>query len=47
MGEQRCRGLVGDALGRSDGFTYSWTYPSKRDWEAGQRFGYCWHETDA
>jgi hypothetical protein len=44
-GQQDCKPLIGDLLGVSGGFTYSWTYPSASDWSAGQRFGYCWNET--
>ncbi len=44
-GKQRCQDLVATLLGRPDGFTYSWTYPSTDDWATGQRFGYCWNQT--
>lgn len=44
-GRQRCEDLVDDALGPSGGYTFGWTYPSPSDWQAGQRFGYCWHKT--
>ncbi len=46
-GRQRCQDLVAHDLGVSGGFTYSWTYPSESDWTAGQRFGYCWNETQS
>ena len=34
-----------DLLGTSGGFTFGWTYPTATDWEAGQRFGYCYLKT--
>ncbi|MDQ3485237.1 MAG: septum formation family protein [Actinomycetota bacterium] len=43
-GKQRCEDLIVDLLGTDGGFTYSWTYPTTQDWEAGQRFGYCWNK---
>jgi Septum formation len=43
-GEQRCKAYLDQLLG-PHGYTYAWTYPSPRDWRAGQRFGYCWHKT--
>lgn len=42
----QCEEIIGDALRVNGGFTYVWTYPSPADWTAGQRFGYCWHQTD-
>jgi hypothetical protein len=45
-GKQQCKDIISDLLGVSGGFTFSWTYPSSSDWSAGQRFGYCWNETD-
>ncbi len=44
-GSQRCQDLLADRLGAGGGYTYGWTYPSLSDWQAGQRFGYCWHKT--
>lgn len=44
-GRQWCEDFVGDALGPGGGYTYTWTYPLPSDWQAGQRFGYCWHKT--
>ncbi len=43
-GKQRCEDLIVDLLGTDGGFTYSWTYPTAMDWQAGQRFGFCWHK---
>jgi Septum formation len=45
-GKQQCKETIADLLGVSGGFTFSWTYPSASDWSAGQRFGYCWNESD-
>jgi Septum formation len=44
-GEQRCKAYLDQLLGPEGGYTYAWTYPSPKDWRAGQRFGYCWHKT--
>ena len=44
-GRQRCEDLMADLLGTDGGYTYGWTYPSPSDWQAGQRYGYCWHKT--
>lgn len=45
-GKKRCEEFVAEVLGVSGGFTYAWTYPSSTDWDAGQRYGYCWNQTD-
>lgn len=45
-GQQRCESLIGKLLGVTGGFTYSWTFPSSGDWADGQRFGYCWNQTE-
>ncbi len=44
-GRQRCKHVVDDVLRPGGGYTFGWTYPSPSDWQAGQRFGYCWHKT--
>jgi hypothetical protein len=36
---------MANLLGTDGGYTYGWTYPSPSDWQAGQRYGYCWHKT--
>lgn len=46
-GQQRCHDLLDQLLGRGTGYTYSWTYPAPEDWRAGQRFGYCWQQTQS
>jgi hypothetical protein len=46
QGKHDCKQAIADLLGASGGFTFSWTYPSASDWSAGQRFGYCWNQTD-
>ncbi len=43
-GKQRCEDLIVDLLGIDGGFTYTWTYPTALDWDAGQRFGFCWQK---
>ncbi|MDQ3095815.1 MAG: septum formation family protein [Actinomycetota bacterium] len=44
VGKQRCEDLIVDLLGSDGGFTHSWTFPTPEDWNAGQRFGYCWNK---
>lgn len=44
-GRQQCEDFIAAALGPGGGYTYAWTYPLPSDWQAGQRFGYCWHKT--
>jgi hypothetical protein len=44
-GKKNCKEYIADLLGVSGGFTYAWTYPSSTDWDAGQRYGYCWNQT--
>jgi hypothetical protein len=46
-GKQRCEDTISALLGIAGGFTYSWTYPSASDWSDGQRFGYCWNQTQS
>jgi hypothetical protein len=46
LGKRDCKQKISELLGVGGGFTYSWTYPSAGDWSAGQRFGYCWNQTD-
>jgi hypothetical protein len=41
-----CEDLIKERLGVGGGFTYAWTYPSADDWADGQRFGYCWNQTE-
>jgi Septum formation len=44
-GQSRCDDYISDTLGLGGGYTYAWTYPSLDDWDAGQRFGFCWNKT--
>ena len=44
-GQQRCADYIAEKLGPGGGYTYGWTYPTPADWQAGQRFGYCWSKT--
>ncbi|HEX6247782.1 MAG TPA: septum formation family protein [Nocardioidaceae bacterium] len=41
-GEDRCRGIVRRASGSPDRFRYGWEWPSRDQWRAGQRYGFCW-----
>ncbi|MGI8993898.1 MAG: septum formation family protein [Nocardioidaceae bacterium] len=44
-GRRRCEDLIKADVGADGGYTFSWTYPTAADWQAGQRFGYCWNKT--
>ncbi len=46
-GQQRCEDLIKSVVEEGGGYTFSWTYPTAADWQAGQRFGYCWNKTSA
>lgn len=46
-GQQRCEDLIKSEVDDGGGYTFSWTYPTAADWQAGQRFGYCWNKTTA
>lgn len=41
-GEERCRDLVSEATGSPDEFRYGWEWPTREQWLAGQRYGFCW-----
>lgn len=41
-GRSQCRQVVEDTLDTQGGFTFTWTYPTRKDWNDGHRFGYCW-----
>ena len=41
-GESTCRNRVREASGSPERFTYGWEWPTRDQWRAGQRFGYCW-----
>lgn len=41
-GEETCRDLVSEASGSPEEFRYGWEWPTRKQWRAGQRFGYCW-----
>jgi hypothetical protein len=38
----KCRQTVASLLGVNGGFSFVFTYPGVREWNAGQRFGLCW-----
>ncbi|MGH3500446.1 MAG: septum formation family protein [Nocardioidaceae bacterium] len=44
-GQKRCENQLAETLGAAGGYTYGWTYPTRKDWRDGRRFGYCWHKT--
>lgn len=41
-GESTCRNRVREASGSPERFSYGWEWPTRAQWRAGQRFGYCW-----
>jgi hypothetical protein len=41
-GAATCRDRVRRVIGSPARFTYGWEWPTRRQWRAGQRFGYCW-----
>lgn len=41
-GERECRERVQAATGSPERFSYGWEWPTRDQWRAGQRFGYCW-----
>jgi hypothetical protein len=41
-GEEDCRDRVRGRAADPLKFRYGWEWPTRRQWEAGQRFGYCW-----
>jgi len=41
-GESECRDRVQAATGSPERFSYGWEWPTREQWRAGQRFGYCW-----
>jgi hypothetical protein len=41
-GESACRDQVRRTSGSPERFTYGWEWPTRRQWRAGQHFGYCW-----
>jgi hypothetical protein len=41
-GDEACADLVRSEAGFPLEFSYGWEWPSRRQWEAGQRYGLCW-----
>lgn len=41
-GDQPCADRVRAAAGLPLEFEYGWEWPTRAQWEAGQRYGYCW-----
>ena len=46
IGLQQCAEVLAEEIDDDSGYSYAWTYPTSADWASGQRFGYCWHQTD-
>lgn len=43
-GDADCRDLVQRRAGSADEFRYGWEWPTRDQWQRGQRHGYCWAE---
>ncbi len=41
-GSDRCRDLVRDLVDDPLSFRFGWEWPTREQWRAGQRHGYCW-----
>jgi Septum formation len=41
-GDSRCRDLARARSGDALRFSYGWEWPTRAQWDRGQRFGYCW-----
>ena len=41
-GDDRCRDLVRDLVDDPLSFRFGWEWPTRDQWRAGQRHGYCW-----
>lgn len=41
-GNDRCRDLVRDLVDDPLSFRFGWEWPTREQWRAGQRHGYCW-----
>lgn len=41
-GDGVCKRRAGDRAGDALRFRYGWEWPTRRQWLAGQHFGYCW-----
>jgi hypothetical protein len=41
-GDERCADRVRERAGFPLEFSYGWEWPTRRQWAAGQRYGYCW-----
>jgi len=42
QGDSECSDLAREAQDFALTFTYGWEWPTREQWRAGQRFGYCW-----
>ena len=45
-GNDACADLVRDRAGFPLEFSYGWEWPTRRQWAAGQRYGFCWAPND-
>lgn len=41
-GDERCADLARERAGDPLRFRYGWEWPTRQQWQTGQRFGYCW-----
>ncbi len=41
-GDEACADLVRERAGLPLEFSYGWEWPTRRQWAAGQRYGFCW-----
>jgi hypothetical protein len=41
-GDETCRDLVRDRAADPLSFRYGWEWPTREQWRAGQRYGFCW-----
>ena len=45
-GDSECQDLVRELEDFALTFTYGWEWPTKAQWRAGQRHGFCWAQAD-
>jgi hypothetical protein len=41
-GDEECADYVEDQAGSTTEIQYGWEWPTRAQWDAGQRFGFCW-----
>jgi hypothetical protein len=42
LGNSRCKDIASDRAGGALEFTWSFEWPTRAQWQSGQRYGYCW-----